>query len=100
MQRLLSALVLCLGLSTQAADPDQYLFLSCSGDKRVDSYLIDPETGDLTLKQSVPIEGGAGPICESPNKYRLYVSNRNGRQAGITTLKLETLSLVSFIDEC
>ncbi len=95
MQRLLLVLFALAAIPLHAADLNQHLFLSLSGDNRVDNFLMLPGTGDLIHKQTVEIPGQAGPICESPGKYRLYVANRlrsegKGWKNAIATLKLET----------
>ena len=86
-----ASLLVTTFFTSSLAQGGQFLYLSSSKDKAVDSYAVNQTTGELNRKFHVNLPGNAGPLTFSPNTSLVYVamSGLNDGKAGIATLKRE-----------
>ncbi len=53
-----------------------YVYVSISGEGRVDVYSMDPETGSLDKRQEVALSGNPAGIAADPQRRFLYIARR------------------------
>lgn len=82
-------------LTAQAASTSgsQFVFVSVGGEKRIAIYELNSETGELTSKGSVKVDGAVGSLAISPSKQYLYASLRSTRSVASFRLDAKTGSL-------
>ena len=66
-------------LSTGEAWADLRLYLANRHDDSLMRFDMDEASGELTLRQTLKLEGEPAPMCVSPDQRTLYVA---GRKAG------------------
>ena len=57
-----------------------YMYLSLSGENRIDRYTMDPNTGYLQLKENVELHSGPAPLAVDPTQRYLYAGLRSTRE--------------------
>ena len=70
-----------------------HMYVAVSGDQKLLRYDMDTETGNLTLIEEIPAEGGIGPLCTDPQKTRLYASLRSSKELATYKIDRETGAL-------
>jgi 6-phosphogluconolactonase len=66
-------LILALGGDSVAAP---FLFVSVSGENRIDSYAIDAASGGLTKSSQISLDGAPGALATDPAKKLLFAAYR------------------------
>ncbi len=67
--------------SAQTPDQSPYIgYVSVRRDNRIAIFTMDPNTGTVTWRQQVPVEGGPDPLAFDPRHRFLYVATRDRRQ--------------------
>jgi len=83
-------ILLALAWGPLASASDEYLYLSSSGDARIEVYAIGPK-GTLKQVSKLELPGGPAPLALSPDGSRIYAALRQGRKSGrslsIATIK-------------
>ena len=78
---------------------DTIVYVTLSGEDRIQSYTLDGNGGKLALGDSFAIEGGPGPMATSPDFSCVYVGLR--KRPGVATFLRDrmagSLSLKSFV---
>jgi len=64
------------------------MYLSLGGEDRVAIYQMNPETGDLEAKGTVPVDGPPGAMAVGPERKFLYVGVRSER-GSVATLRID-----------
>lgn len=70
-----------------------HMYVAVSGDKKLLRYDMDPENGDLTLVEEIPVEGGIGPLCTDPRQKFLYAALRSSKELATYNIDPETGAL-------
>ena len=72
--------VLALALSGSGLFAELRLYLANRHDDTVARYDLDEASGDLTLRQTIELEGQPAPMCLSPDQGVLYVAQRKAEK--------------------
>jgi 6-phosphogluconolactonase len=54
-----------------------YLYVAVSGEEKISIFILDPETGQLTLQRDVAVSGAVGPLTVDPESRFLYAGIRS-----------------------
>ncbi len=81
--------LLALSWSPLASASEEYLYLSCSDDARIEVYSIGPK-GALAKVSKLALPGAPAPLAISPDGARIYAAIRQGRKSG-TSLAIATI---------
>ncbi|GHU36236.1 6-phosphogluconolactonase [Betaproteobacteria bacterium] len=54
-----------------------FIYVSCAASRRIDVFFLDTRTGDVALRQSLPVPGSPTPLRPSPDGRLLLVGLRN-----------------------
>ena len=66
---------------------EQRLYLASASEKKIDTYVINANTGALTKQHTIQIPGNAGPMVFSPGKDLIYAAMTEGKSAKVATLQ-------------
>ncbi len=77
LPRALLVSVLLISPSLTFAAERAVVFISSSGDQRLDHYDLDLESGKLSKREEIPLVGEPGPLWMSRDKKYLYVTLRS-----------------------
>lgn len=75
---LLLALLFTSLVSLEARAEEELLYLSCTGDARIEVYAIGPK-GTLKLRSTLKLPGGPAPLALSRDGKRIYAALQEGR---------------------
>lgn len=64
------------GVMVRSTGPAQVAYVTLAGEGRIAVYDVDGQTGAWSLKQTLEVGPGVGPIAVSPDRRRLYVAVR------------------------
>src|SRR4051812_27302188 len=72
--------MLCLTLvmaALAAPTGDPFVYVSVAGEKRIATYRMDRETGELTHRGDVKLDGEPGALVPSPDRRFLFAALRS-----------------------
>jgi len=76
---------------TQADQADRYcLYVSLSGDHQIALFEMNPQSGALTRRPNVPVEGAPGSLAVDPNHKFLYAAVRSS--GAVATFRIDPVT--------
>ena len=78
-----------------------YVYVSISGEQKVNVYSMAAATGGLELVHEIPVEGGPAAVVIAPSRRFIYVARRGARQLSSFAVDSSdgSLALIGTIDE-
>ena len=89
---LLFFLMVCT-FSTGEVRADHRLYLANRHDDSLMRFDMDETSGELTLRQTLKLEGEPAPMCISPDKHTLYVARRKAEKVSAFSISPKDGSL-------
>ncbi len=75
------------------------VYVSLAGEDKISIYALDPDTGQLTPQQDVPVSSAPGPLAVDPTHGFMYAGLRSTRELATFTVDPDTghLSLMGTV---
>lgn len=54
-----------------------YVYIPISGENKISTFILNPDTGDLTFQRDVALDDGPGPLAVDPESKFLYAGLRS-----------------------
>ena len=70
-----------------------YVYVACSQDDRIAIFTMDPESGQLDLREEVELSGGPAPLAVDPRRRFLFAGRRSSRRMSSFAIDQGTGSL-------
>ena len=64
------------------------VFATISGEDRIARFAMDPDSGNLTPRDDVPLSGGPAPVAISPDRQFMHVAQRASNE--LTSFRIDT----------